>query len=196
MKRALFIDRDGVVCRMVKYGEKYDSAQRVEDIKLVDGISQILKWANEKGILTVEISNQPGVAKGKMSRELSDAIEAKAHRLLDEQGARINHKYICLHHPWGLVAELTRECDCRKPKPGLILQAACDLTIDLASSLYLGDKALDALAGKAAGVKTIIYLHDEDDPQKVEETKNEVADFKSSSMNGVFRIVRDYFAEN
>lgn len=195
-KKALFIDRDGVICRMVKYGEKYDSAQKVEDIKLVDGVSRIVKWANENGILAVEISNQPGVAKGKMSRELSEAIEAKAHLLLRKQRAVINHKYICLHHPRGVVAELTQECDCRKPKPGLILQAARDLDIDLASSLYLGDKASDALAGKASGVKTIIYLHDEDDPQKVEETKNQVADFKSPSMDEVLQIVRDYFCPN
>jgi len=178
------------MCKMVRYGDKWDSAQRVEDVKLVEGAGEIIKWANDNGVLTVEVSNQPGVAKGKMTRQLSDAIEARVHSLLTEQGARVDHKYICLHHPKGIVAELAIECDCRKPKPGLILRAAKEIGIDLSKSLFLGDKASDAQAGKSAGVKTVLFIHQNDETTKVEEAKDSEADFKALSMREVNLIIK------
>lgn len=177
---------------MVRYQTGWDSPQKPEDIKLVKGIIEVVKWANEKKIPVIEISNQPGAAKGKMTREQLDAIEARVHKLLREQGVKIDYKYICLHHPKGVVPKLTMDCECRKPKPGLLLQAAKELNIDLSRSVFLGDKASDVLAGKAAGCKTVIYLHDEDVPEKVEEARNAPADYKVHSLKDVVKLIFDH----
>ncbi len=193
MRRVFFIDRDGVINSLVNYDGKWDSPQKPEDVKLVEGVVEFLRWLNKNGILILEISNQPGVAKGKMSRETSDAIEAKVHELLNKRGAKINHKYICLHFPKGVIPELTQVCECRKPKPGLLLRAARELSIDLAGSMFLGDKASDVEAGKTAGVKTILYLHSDDELQKVEGTKQVDADYKVVSIREVMPIVEVNF---
>src|SRR3989344_4084977 len=92
-ERAFFIDRDGVICRMTEYEKGWDSPQRPEDIRLVEGIAELIRKVKEEGFVTVEISNQPGVAKGKMSQEMSDAIEARVHQLLDEQGVKIDYVF-------------------------------------------------------------------------------------------------------
>ncbi|OGC47735.1 hypothetical protein A2886_01780 [candidate division WWE3 bacterium RIFCSPHIGHO2_01_FULL_42_13] len=187
--KAFFVDRDGVVNRMVRYEGGWDSPQKPEDVVLVDGIAEVVGQANKKNIPVVEISNQPGVAKGKMNGEQSRAIEERVHELLKSQGVRIDYKYICQHHPKGVVPELTMVCECRKPKPGLLLQAARELNIDLEKSFFLGDKAADVQAGKAAGCKTIIYLHDEDVPEKVEEARNAPADYKVNSLKEVVKLI-------
>lgn len=191
-ERAFFIDRDGVMCRMVEYESGWDSPQKPEDLSLVDGIVELVEKIKEEGFVVIEISNQPSVAKGKMSLEVSDYIEARMHRLLNERGVKIDYVYICHHHPKGVIPELTCECDCRKPKPGLIVRAAKELGIDLAESFFLGDKASDVEAGKAAGCKTILYLHEDDLPEKVEAAKKAVADFSSSKMGEIVEKLRLY----
>ena len=180
-KKALFIDRDGVMIRMVKYDHGWDSAQRLEDVKLVEGVAEVIGWANKNGVLVVEISNQPGVAKGKMSQKMSSTIEDKTHKLLARRGVKIDKVYICPH--------LDGECECRKPKPGLLLQAAKEFSIDLEASVFLGDKKSDVDVGRLVGCKTIIYLHDEDIVEKVEEAKKAEVDYKTSSMEEVLEIL-------
>ena len=167
---ALFIDRDGVINRMVKYGTGWDSPQRAEDVVLVPGIVEVIRWANNRSVPVIEISNQPGVAKGKLSQSESRAIQRKVEYLLGQKGVRLDKVYVCPHHPNGAVPKLTRECNCRKPKPGLLLKAAKEMDLDLEKSVFLGDKETDVLAGKAAGCITIIFVHDEDDPEKVAKT--------------------------
>jgi len=191
--RALFLDRDGIIDHMILYKGGWDSPQKSEDVKLINGIEKIIKWANGKNIPVIEVSNQPGVAKGKISQKTSDAIEKKIHRLLKEGGAFIDKVYVCPHHPKAVVPKLKIICDCRKPKPGLLLRAANELDIDLSNSLFLGDKASDAEAGKLAEVKTIIYLHREDEQKKVEEAENANADFKTDSMKKSFKTIKEFF---
>lgn len=193
-KRALFIDRDGVMIHLVKYEYGWNSAQKPKDVRLVDGVEKVIAWANKRDLPMIEISNQPGVAKGKMSREKSAAIEARVHELLLQRGAKIGKAYIYLHHPNGMVPELTRECECRKPKPGLLLQAKRELGIDLNESVFLGDKASDVQAGKAAGCKTIILLHNEDSPEKVEQAEKVAADYRVRSLKQVIPILEELFA--
>lgn len=189
-KRALFLDRDGVICHMVKYPGGFDSAQRVEDVKLVHGIENVILTAKSKGWEVFEISNQPGVAKGKQTQELSDAIEAKVHSLLKEGAVEVDGVYICNHHPQAVVPQLAVGCDCRKPKPGLLLRAAEEYNIDLPSSVFYGDKASDVQASKAAGCKSMVLLHNEDTPDKVEEAQNASADFKVSSHAEASEILK------
>jgi D-glycero-D-manno-heptose 1,7-bisphosphate phosphatase len=195
MKRCVFFDRDGVINHLIFYQNRgyYDSPQSPEDVRLIEGIADIILWTNQHNITVVEASNQPGVAKGKMSQETSNLIEDRIHHLLKEKGAIINKVYICPHHPKGVVPELTKVCDCRKPAPGLLLKAAQELNLDLKHSIILGDKASDIETGKAAGIKTIIYLHKEDTPEKVEEAKKAEADYKVSSLKKITPILKDIF---
>lgn len=181
-KKALFIDRDGVICRMTKYPSGWDSPQNVDDVNLVKGIEKIILLAKNKGWLVVEISSQPGVAKGKQTQTLSNAIEAKVHELLAKKGADTDIAYTCPHHPRGVVQELAIECACRKPKPGLLLTAARNHNIDLAKSYFLGDKESDVQAAHLAGCKAILYLHEEDVPEKVAAAKNACADIKIEDL--------------
>lgn len=188
-ERALFIDRDGVICHMIKYAEYWDSPQRVEDVKIIEGIEGVIKTAKNKGLLVIEISNQPGVAKGKQTQELSDKIEAKVHELLGSQD--VDAIYICNHHPNGVVPELTIDCDCRKPKPGLLLMAAQQHNIDLTNSIFYGDKTSDVEAGLAAGCITIILLHNEDTKEKILTSQNTHADFKVNSHEEACKVISD-----
>jgi len=190
---AFIIDRDGVINRMVNYSGQWDSPQKPKDVRLVDGIVDILHWLNERHIPIIEISNQPGIAKGKMTQETSDAIENRVHQLLASRGVRIDKTYICPHHPKGVVPELTRECDCRKPKAGLFIKAAKDLGINFSESVMLGDKASDIQAGDAVGCKTVLYLHNEDQPEKIEQTKRARADHQVTRVQEVLEILPKIF---
>lgn len=191
---AFFIDRDGVIDRMVKSkSEGYDSPQNPSAVKLVKGIAEVIKWANQRRIIVIEITNQPGAAKGKMEMNTLELIETRVHELLKKSGAKIDKIYRCLHHPRGVVKKLTKECDCRKPKPGLFLQAAKELNIDLSRSIFLGDNASDVEAGKNAGCKTIIFLHNEDTPEKVQKAKMADADYKVKAITDVIPILKNNF---
>lgn len=188
-KRALFLDRDGVMCHMVQYPEGFDSPQRPEDIRLVASIERVIEISQKKNWKVIEISNQPGVAKGKQIQELSDAIEARMHFLLKENGVSVDATYICQHHPKGVIPELTMECDCRKPKPGLLLKAAQEHNIDLSQSIFYGDKASDVQASVAAGCKSMILLHSEDLPEKVKEAQSTPVDYKVQSHKEACEII-------
>jgi len=189
----LFTDRDGIMSRMVKYSYDWDSPQHPEDVVLVDGIEEVISWANTNGIPVIEISNQPGVAKGKMTQETSDAIEARVHELLKEKGAYVNKTYICPHSTNAIVASLKVDCDCRKPKPGLLLTAASELVIDLSRSVFLGDKDTDVTAGQRAGTKTILYIRGEDEAEKLEALKDSKPDYKVDDMRDVLPILQEIF---
>lgn len=193
MNKALFLDRDGVINHMVHYKYGWDSPQKTADIKLVGGILEIIIWANRNKILVVEVSNQPGVAKGKMTQRTSDDIESMIHKLLKTRGANIDKIYICPHHPNAVISKYKKACDCRKPKPGLLLRASKELNINLSKSIFVGDKASDAIAGKAACVKTIIYFHKEDADEKIIEAKRIKAYFKAKKIEDVFRKIKSYF---
>jgi D-glycero-D-manno-heptose 1,7-bisphosphate phosphatase len=193
LKTVLLIDRDGIINHLVHYQHGWDSPQKPQDIKLIRGIEKIIAWANKNNVLVVEISNQPGVAKGKMTKKTSDTIENVIHKLLKDMNTHIDYSYICNHHPNGVVPNLTKECICRKPKPGLILQAAREQHIDLKKSIFLGDKESDVLAGKNAGCKTLIYLHTHDLPDKVEKAKNAEADYKINRLSDALPVLRKNF---
>ncbi|MBI2404996.1 HAD-IIIA family hydrolase [Candidatus Gottesmanbacteria bacterium] len=190
---ALYIDRDGVINRMIKYAHGWDCPQKPQDVQLVKGIEKVISWANKQNIPVVEISNQPGVAKRNMSQKTSDAIEGKVHQLLREKGAVIDNTYICFHHPQAIVSKLKKVCDCRKPKPGLLLKAARELRIDLEKSVFLGDKANDVEAGRRAGCKTIIFIHNEDVEHKVEEAKYAKTDYKIVKISEAIPVIENIF---
>lgn len=188
-KRALFLDRDGIICHLIKYSDGYDSPQRIEDVKLIDGIEKVIRVAKANNFLVIEASNQTGVAKGKQIQELSDAIEERVHTILQKKGVNIEAVYICQHHPQGVVPELGIICNCRKPAPGLLLKAAKEHNINLNASLVYGDKASDVQAAMAVGCRAILLLHDKDESKKVLEAKNTKADFKVKNHQEACKII-------
>jgi len=158
MNRAVFLDRDGVINELVYYEEQgiVDSPFTVEQLKLFDWTGEAIKKLTEMGYKAVIVSNQPGMAKEQLSRSTLEKIREKMREQLAQQGAFIDGEYYCFHHPDGVVESLRTDCDCRKPKPGLLLQAAREQDIDLSQSWMIGDGLTDVKAGKGAGCRTIL----------------------------------------
>ncbi len=132
-----------------------DSPANPDEFELLPGVAQAVRQLNHLGFLAVVVSNQPGIAKGKFTPALLDATTGKMHAALAQGGARLDAVYYCLHHPQAVTPAYRQACECRKPRPGLLLQAARDLRIDLAASYLVGDGVSDVAAGQAAGVKTL-----------------------------------------
>ncbi|MFH1657322.1 MAG: HAD family hydrolase [bacterium] len=161
MNKAVFLDRDGVINEIV-YNSDFgliDSPLNPEEFKILPGVGEAIKLINELGFLAVVVSNQPCVAKGKTSLQLMAEIGRKMEEELAKERARLNGVYYCFHHPDASQVKVNKylaDCACRKPKPGLLLQAARDLNIDLADSYMIGDGLTDVQAGTVAGCKTVL----------------------------------------
>lgn len=151
-KRALFLDRDGSLIAERNYLD--DPAQ----VELLPGVAYAIARLNRAGWLVLVVTNQSGVARGYFGLDRVSAIHAEISRQLAASGAHVDDWLVCPHHPDGTVAELTISCNCRKPKPGLLLQAARRHGIDLAASVMAGDKPSDLLAGEAAGCRSWLLL--------------------------------------
>lgn len=156
---AVFLDRDGVINELVEQRRGvFESPLRPEDVHLTDGAAQHLEALRRIGFVVLYVSNQPAAAKGIVPVA---QIEEVHHRVLDElarAGSRFDGGRLCLHHPSGVVAELTDECQCRKPAPGMLLALAKEFRIDPSRSWMVGDTDADVQAGAAAGVRTILVL--------------------------------------
>lgn len=141
---ALFLDRDGIV------NVDHSYVFRPQDLELVEGLAALVKLAKQLGFFVIVITNQSGVARGYFSlddvKRFHSAID---EALLASVGVCIDNYYICPHYPEGTVKAFSFDCNCRKPKTGLIEQACKDYPIDLGSSLLLGDKASDVACGLA-----------------------------------------------
>jgi len=157
-QKAIFLDRDGTINKYVGF------LRNIDDFKLIDGVSEAIKLINQSGYLAIVVTNQPVIARGEVSWEELHEIHKKMETLLGKDGAYIDGIYICPHHPdkgfEGERPEYKFDCDCRKPKPGLLLQAAKDFNIDLSRSVMIGDSDNDVKAGKNAGCKDSIIIND------------------------------------
>lgn len=158
---AVFLDRDGVVNALAPDPESGtpESPLCLEDVHLLEGVIGAIHRLRDEGYLVVCVTNQPAAAKMKASVETLDAIHAAIRERLQAESADFDASEICLHHPDGVVVELTRACDCRKPAPGMLLRAAERLDIDLGRSWMIGDSDSDIEAGQAAGCSTILVEH-------------------------------------
>jgi len=152
MRRAVFLDRDGTL--NVEKG--YISA--VDDIELYPGAAHAVRRLNDAGIPAILVTNQTGAARGYYTIEHVHALNRRvAELLMREAGARLDAVYYCPHYKDGTVPEFTKDCNCRKPAPGMILQAKRDLPdIDLANSFVIGDKAIDITFARNAGCRGIL----------------------------------------
>jgi D-glycero-D-manno-heptose 1,7-bisphosphate phosphatase len=155
---AVFIDRDGVINELVYYPEQgiIDSPFTMQQFELLPGVSQAINNLHKMNYKVVLVSNQPGIAKGHMSEEAFKQIENKMINELAQGDAHLDGRYYCFHHPEAKVKKLKTKCNCRKPAPGLLLQAANDLNIDLSRSWMIGDGLTDVKAGQSAGCRTIL----------------------------------------
>ena len=158
MVKAVFLDRDGVINELIYYREQgiVDSPFTVEQFKLIPGADEAIKKFHKMGYKVILASNQPGIAKGHMSEETFDKIRRRMKEELAKEGAFLDEEYYCFHHPEAKVERLKANCECRKPKPGLLLQAAREMGIDLSKSWMIGDGLTDIKAGKSAGTRTIL----------------------------------------
>lgn len=149
-ERAILLDRDGTLVEPRHY------PSRPEELRLFAAIEEPLRRLQAAGWRLVVITNQGGLAHGYFSEAALDVMHDHLRAELAERGVRIDAIYHCPHHPEGVVAELARSCDCRKPQPGMLLRAAADLQLDLGRSWFVGDILDDIEAGQRAGCRTVL----------------------------------------
>lgn len=156
--RAVFLDRDGIINDLVYFREQgiVDSPFTPDQFKLTAFASEAINRCHTLGFKAIVISNQPGLAKGHFDEKTFESIRLRMHQALRKHDAYLDGEYYCFHHPNGVREEYRKVCDCRKPKPGLILRAAKDQAISLGDSFFVGDGIADVKAGREAGCKTII----------------------------------------
>lgn len=153
-QKAIFIDRDGTINKYVGF------LRNIDKFELLDNVSEAIRKINTTEYLAIVVTNQPVIARGEVSFEDIETIHRKMETLLGQAGAYLDAVYYCPHHPnkgyKGERMELKIDCNCRKPKPGLLLKAADDFNIDLKNSWMIGDSENDIKAGKAAGCRTVL----------------------------------------
>lgn len=153
-QKAVFLDRDGTLNKYIGF------LREAEQFELLDGVGVAIRKINRAGYLAIVVTNQPVIARGEVSYEELDEIHKKMETLLGKEGAYVNAIYFCPHHPNkgfpGERVELKIDCECRKPKPGMLLQAAADFNIDLAKSWMIGDGENDIKVGQNAGCRTAL----------------------------------------
>jgi D-glycero-D-manno-heptose 1,7-bisphosphate phosphatase len=159
--RAVFLDRDGVLNDPVfdPADGRFESPLHAADVVLADGAAEGCQLLQEAGFLLIVVSNQPGAAKGKTTLDELWAIHERVVALLAEHDVAIDEWRYCHHHPEATVAELRGPCDCRKPAPGMLLDAANARGIDLPASWMVGDSDGDIEAGQRAGCRTVLVEH-------------------------------------
>lgn len=180
--KAVFLDRDNTLIE--NEGDLGDP----DDVRLRDGVGASLRRLREAGYRLVVVTNQGGVARGKYTEQDVDAVHQRIAELIDEQAEQsgvIDRFYYCPYHPDGTVDEYRREHPWRKPHPGMLLQAARDLELDLGESWMVGDQSRDVAAGVSAGCRTILLADRE------KEGTAAGASFTAKSIDDAARIILD-----
>ncbi len=158
-QKAIFLDRDGTINHYVGF------LKNIDDFRLTKDAAEAIKLINASGYLAIVVTNQPVIARGEVSLNELNLIHSKMETLLGQEGAYLDAIYFCPHHPHkgyqGEILELKIDCDCRKPKPGMLFKAAKDYNIDLKQSFMIGDSDNDVLAGINAGCKESIKIKEE-----------------------------------
>lgn len=148
--RAVFLDRDGVII------EDIHLLTQTSQIRVLPGVPQALSRLREAGFGLIVVSNQPVVARGLATEADVEQIHDELNRRLAAAGSGVDQFYFCPHHPNATLPSYRVNCMCRKPQPGLILQAAKEHRFNLASSILVGDRVTDIIAGSRAGCRTIL----------------------------------------
>ncbi len=161
MNKACFYDRDGVINEMIFDNENglVHIPWQVNQVSLNHGIIELLKTTKKLGFLNVIISNQPDIGLTKISEKIFNDIEKMIFQKIEKENAVIDKAYYCFHHPFAKLKQYKKDCDCRKPKTGLFLQAAKEMDIDLSKSWMIGDGLFDIISGHNAGCRTILIAN-------------------------------------
>ncbi|TWJ19441.1 D-glycero-beta-D-manno-heptose 1,7-bisphosphate 7-phosphatase [Geobacter argillaceus] len=150
LRRAVFLDRDGTI------NEERVYLHRVEEFAFIPGVPEVIRDLRRSGFLVIVVTNQSGIGRG----YYDEAALARLHAHMDSElarvGAAIDAYYFCPHHPEHGVGDYRRECDCRKPLPGMLLTAAREWHVDLGASYLVGDKLADVEAALAAGCRPVL----------------------------------------
>ncbi|OGO03264.1 MAG: hypothetical protein A2Y72_01025 [Chloroflexi bacterium RBG_13_53_26] len=156
--KAVFLDRDGVINELVYHQDSgvIDSPFTPGQFRLLPKVGEAIRLLNQSGLKVIVVSNQPGIAKNHFTEETLAEIDEKMKQELKPHEASLDRVYYCYHHPEGQNPRYRVSCSCRKPKPGMLLQAAKDFDLDLASSFVVGDNLTDVKAGEVSGCRTIL----------------------------------------
>jgi D-glycero-D-manno-heptose 1,7-bisphosphate phosphatase len=147
---AIILDRDGTLCRDAVY------MSRFEDFEPLPGVDAALRLLQDAGYRLFVATNQSGVARGMFPLATVEELNAKIRDYFLEKGVNIEDFAVCPHHPEGSIPEYSRECECRKPKPGMLLDLARKHNLDLSRSYMVGDMPRDVQAGLAAGAHAVL----------------------------------------
>lgn len=151
-RRAIFMDRDGTVSDEVGY------INHISRYRMLPRSIEAIRRINDAGFMTFIVTNQSGVARGLFDESLLNDVHATLARWVSEGGGRLDGIYACTHHPKEGVPPWRQDCDCRKPKPGLLLKAAAEHGVDLSASYMIGDTVLDIEAARNAGATGVLVL--------------------------------------
>ena len=152
MNKAVFLDRDGTI------NEEMGYINHLSRFVLLPGVAEGIRKLKENGFLTIVVTNQAGVARGYFSEDLLKKVHEKMQKLLKQQKAELDAIYYCPHHPEVGPPEYKIDCNCRKPKPGMIEKAVRDYSIDLKKSYMIGDRYTDIKFAKQFDMKAIMVL--------------------------------------
>jgi len=185
--KAVFVDRDNTL--LEDPGFLSDPA----DVRLLPGVDLALRSLVQSDYKIVVVTNQSGVARGLLSEQRLEEIHLELRRQLEAKKLQLDGIYFCPFHPDGTVPEYARESELRKPSPGMLLQAAQDLEIDLEASWMVGDRARDVIAGRRAGCKTVRIrgrrAASDQDPDESEADEEARADFTVRNFVDAARVI-------
>lgn len=155
---AAFFDRDGILNELVYYTDwgEMESPREPAALRVREGVAEALRELTDAGWRLFLVSNQPSYAKGKTSLQNLKAVHARLEEHLAQHQIHFAEALYCYHHPAGVVAGVSGECSCRKPKPGLLLEAASKHNLSLGACWMVGDQDSDVECGRAAGARTIL----------------------------------------
>lgn len=194
MKKAVFLDRDGVINRLVinPIVDEYESPLHVDDFELYPWTLRSLRSLKEMGYMLFLISNQPGFAKGKTSLKNIKEIHDMLHTILMEHGVDFTEYYYCYHHPKGMVPEFSFECECRKPGTLFLRKAHEGFQFSIQDSWLIGDEDSDILCGKAYGLTTILI----DEERSERKRGKSDPEFHATDLKDAVRIIKTEMIHN
>ncbi|MBI4483532.1 MAG: HAD family hydrolase [Acidobacteria bacterium] len=150
--RAVFLDRDGTLIEEVGY------VNHVDRIRLYPWSAEAVQMLNHSGLKTIIVTNQAGIARGYFTEDLLDRVHEKLRAELARGGARLDAIYYCPHHPREGQPPWRQECECRKPKPGMLLRAATEMDLDLPASFVVGDRYGEVEMARSVGASSVFLL--------------------------------------
>ncbi|ADW17773.1 histidinol-phosphate phosphatase family protein [Desulfobulbus propionicus DSM 2032] len=184
---AVFLDRDGTINEQMGY------INHISRFHLLPGVGQAIRRLNEYGLPVLVVTNQSGLARGYFPESLLDEVHAEMRRQLALQGAHIDGLYICPHHPEAKEERFRLTCTCRKPRTGLLEQAAAERHLDLPRSYVVGDRWSDLRCGAAVGATTILVLtgYGRGDAQYIGPTQTVQPDFVAEDLQTAVQWILD-----